>query len=171
TAAVKAALELDLFSAIGESGATAAELATRCDATVRGIRILCDYLTVLGFLEKKAPSVMSSTVETSSDHRRYHLTRDSATFLNKNSPAYAGGAAEFLLSDHLTEGFANVAGAVRKGGTMLGGAGSMAPEHPMWLSFARGMSWLMMPGAQALAQIVALDPARDTKVLDISASH
>jgi hypothetical protein len=33
------------------------------------------------------------------------------------------------------------------------------------------MSWLMMPGAQALAQIVSLDPARDTKVLDISASH
>ena len=60
---------------------------------------------------------------------------------------YAGGAAEFLLSDHLTQGFANVAGAVRKGGTALPSGGSMAPEHPMWLSFARGMSWLMMPGA------------------------
>jgi ubiquinone/menaquinone biosynthesis C-methylase UbiE len=47
----------------------------------------------------------------------------------------------------------------------------MAPEHPMWLSFARGMSWMMMPGAQALAEILALDPTRETKVLDISASH
>jgi SAM-dependent methyltransferase len=157
SAALKAALELDLFTAIGENGATAAELATRCAAAERGIRILSDYLTVLGFLEKKGD--------------RYHLTKDSAAFLNKKSPAYAGGAAEFLLSDHLTKAFSDVAAAVRKGGTALPGAGSMAPEHPMWLSFARGMSWLMMPGAQALAEIVPLDPARDTKVLDISASH
>jgi SAM-dependent methyltransferase len=157
TGALKAALDLDLFTAIGEKGATAAELATRCEAAERGIRILSDYLTVLGFLEKKAD--------------RYHLTRDSATFLARNSPAYAGGAAEFLLGDHLTQAFANVAAAVRKGGTVLANGGSMAPEHPMWLSFARGMSWMMMPGAQALAEIAALDPTRATKVLDISASH
>ena len=157
SAALKGALELDLFTAIGGNGATAAELATRCDAAERGVRILSDYLTVLGFLEKKGD--------------RYHLTKDSAAFLNKKSPAYAGGAAEFLLSEHLTEAFADVAAAVRKGGTALPGGGSMAPEHPMWLSFARGMSWLMRPGAQTLAEIVALDPARDTKVLDISASH
>lgn len=157
TAALKAAIELDLFTAIGENGGTAAELATRCNAAERGLRILCDYLTVLGFLEKKAD--------------RYHLTKDSAIFLNRNSPAYAGGAAEFLLSDHLTKAFADVAAAVRNGGTVLAGGGSMAPEHPMWLSFARGMSWLMRPGAQALAEIVLLDGARTTKVLDISASH
>src|SRR3954470_18471744 len=157
SAALKAALELDLFTTIGDNGATAAELATGCDAAERGVRILCDYVTVLGFLEKKAD--------------RYHLTKDSTAFLDKKSPAYAGGAAEFLLSDHLTKAFDDVAAAVRKGGTVLDGAGSMAPEHPMWLSFARGMSWLMTPGAQALAEIVALDPARDSKVLDISASH
>ena len=157
TSALKGALELDLFSAIGEKGASAVELAARCDAAERGIRILCDYLTVLGFVEKKDDC--------------YHLTKDSAAFLVRNSPAYAGGAAEFLLGDHLTEAFANVAAAVRKGGTVLAPGGSMAPEHPMWLSFARGMSWLMMPGAQALAEIVPLDPARTTKVLDIAASH
>src|ERR1041384_4792072 len=157
TAALKAAIELDVFTAISENGATAAELATRCSAAERGVRILCDYLTVLGFLEKKGD--------------RYHLTKDSAAFLTKNSPAYAGGAAEFLLSNELTQAFTDVAAAVRKGGTVLAGAGSMAPEHPMWLSFARGMGWLMTPGAQALAEIVALDPARTTKVLDISASH
>src|SRR5438477_1943490 len=84
TAALKAALELDLFTAIGGNVATAAELATRCKAAERGIRILCDYLTVLGFLEK------------SDDH--YRLARDSAAFLDRNSPTYAGGAAEFLLS-------------------------------------------------------------------------
>jgi hypothetical protein len=117
SAALKAALELDLFTAISENGATAAELATRCAAAERGVRILCDYVTVLGFLEKRGD--------------RYHVTKDSAAFLDKKSPAYAGGAAEFLLSDHLTHAFADVAAAVRKGGTALPGAGSMAPEHPM----------------------------------------
>lgn len=157
SAALKAGLELDLFTAIGGNGATAAELAARSNAGERGVRILSDYLTVLGFLEKK--------------DGRYHLTKDSAAFLDRNSPAYAGGAAEFLLSDHLTKAFADVAAAVRKGGTVLDGAGSIAPEHPMWLSFARGMGRMMMPGAQALAEIVTLDSTRDTKVLDISASH
>lgn len=157
TGALKAALELDLFTAIGEKGATAAELATRCAAAERGVRILSDYLTAIGFLTKKG--------------EHYYLTKDSATFLVRNSPAYAGGAAEFLLGDHLIEAFANVAAAVRKGGTALASGGSMAPEHPMWLSFARGMTWLMMPGAQALAEIAALDPTRATKVLDIAASH
>jgi hypothetical protein len=157
TAALKAALDLDLFTAIGDKGATATELAARCDAAERGVRILCDYLTVLGFLEKKT------------DH--YYLTKDSATFLVRSSPAYTGGATAFLLSDHLTQAFANVAAAVRKGGTVQAGGGSMAPEHPMWLSFARGMGWLMMSGAETLARIVALDPERATKVLDISASH
>jgi len=67
TGALKAAIELDLFSAISDKGATANELATRCHAAERGVRILSDYLTVLGFLEKKGD--------------RYQLTKDSATFL------------------------------------------------------------------------------------------
>src|ERR1700704_1784012 len=67
TAALKAALELELFTAIGQTGATAAELATKCHAAERGIRILSDYLVVLGFLEKRGEC--------------YSLTRDSATFL------------------------------------------------------------------------------------------
>jgi hypothetical protein len=138
TAALKAAIEFDLFTAIGDNGATATELASRCSAAERGLRILCDYLTVLRFLEKKGD--------------RYYLTKDSAAFLNRNSPTYAGGAAEFLLSDHLTHAFADVAAAVRKGGTTLAGAGSMAPgtsdvaqlrsrhelAHEAWRTSARG---------------------------------
>lgn len=155
--ALKAAIELDLFSAIGPDQATAAEIAQRCQADERGIRILSDYLTVLGFLKKEGA--------------RYGLTKDSATFLVRSSPTYAGGAVEFLLSDHLTDGFARVTEAVRKGGTVQGESGSMAPEHPMWQSFARGMGWMMMPSAQTLAGLVSLDQTRETRVLDISASH
>ncbi|MCV6037658.1 hypothetical protein OFP00_31755, partial [Escherichia coli] len=67
TAALKAAIELDLFTAIGEQHETVHELAHRCNASERGLRILCDYLTIIGFLAKEG--------------ERYALTTDSAIFL------------------------------------------------------------------------------------------
>ena len=73
TAALKAAIELDLFTAIGEGAETAPALAQRCRASERGTRILCDYLVAIGFLSK--------------DGSRYSLTADSAMFLDRRSPA------------------------------------------------------------------------------------
>src|SRR5438067_8447480 len=84
TAALKAAIDLGLFTAIGSVAlATAAEIAARCSCPERGIRILSDFLTILGFLTKEAD--------------RYALTPDAEVFLDRNSPAYIGGAIEFLL--------------------------------------------------------------------------
>jgi ubiquinone/menaquinone biosynthesis C-methylase UbiE len=155
TAAIKAAIELNLFSAIGDKPASAAELANRCSAAERGIRILCDYLVIVGLLKKAGD--------------RYELTSDAAMFLVRSSPAYAGGTLDFLLSDQLTGSFRDLASAVRKGGTAMED-GTVAPEHPVWLSFARSMGPLMVPTAQALAQIVPLRQGKG-KVLDVSASH
>src|SRR5437773_107150 len=129
TAALKAAVDLNLFTVIADGPLTAAEVAGRCNAAARSTRILCDYMTVLGFLKKS--------------DGRYALTPDSAVFLNRKSPAYAGGAVEFLLSDHLTSAFEHLADSVRKGGTAQSQQGSVAPEHPMWLTFARAMGGLM----------------------------
>jgi ubiquinone/menaquinone biosynthesis C-methylase UbiE len=157
TAALKAALELKLFTAIGPSRATAAELAAGCGATERGIRILSDYLTILGFLEK--------------DGDRYSLTRDSATFLDQTSPAYAGGAAAFLLSSTIRGAFDELAAAVRKGGTAQSAEGTMAPEHPVWIDFARGMAPMMTPPARMLAGLLPLDVTRPSRILDIAAGH
>jgi len=53
TAAIKAAVELDLFTEIAKGNATAESLARTTGAAVRGVRILCDYLTVRGHLEKQ----------------------------------------------------------------------------------------------------------------------
>jgi methyltransferase family protein len=50
TAALKSAVQLDVFTALGDSGTTADVAAQRCGASERGTRVLCDYLTVLGFL-------------------------------------------------------------------------------------------------------------------------
>src|SRR5947208_2983734 len=87
SAAMKAAIELGLFTVIAEGHNTPAAIAGRCRVAERGARILADYLTVLGFLHK------SSGV--------YTLAEDTILFLDRNSPAYAGGSIEFLASTHL----------------------------------------------------------------------
>lgn len=157
TAALQAALDLKLFTAIGASSKTAAGLAAQCGAAERGIRILSDYLAILGFLEKKDD--------------RYSLTRDSATFLDEESTAYAGGAASFLLSPTIRGAFDELAAAVRKGGTAQSAEGTMAPEHPVWIDFARGMAPMMTPPAQLLAGLLPLDAARPARILDVAAGH
>jgi precorrin-6B methylase 2 len=154
TAALKTAIELDLFTAVGSAPATAAEIAARCQCPERGTRILSDYLTILGFLTK--------------DGSRYALTPDSAIFLDRKSPAYLGRSADFLLAPGLVQSFHDLASTVRRGTADLA---STTPEHPMWLDFARAMGPLMVGPARGIAELVSLDPERETKVLDISASH
>ena len=54
-----------------------------------------------------------------------------------HSPAYIGGANEFLLTPRLREGHARLTEAVRRGGTALG-EGTLEPENPDWVKFAWG---------------------------------
>ncbi len=158
TAAIRAAVEIGLFEAIGPVGADAETLAGRVGASPRGVRILCDYLTVIGFLVK--------------DGARYQLTPDSAAFLNRRSPSYMGGAVEFLLSPLLAAGFKETAAAVRKGGTAVNDeGGTVAPDNPIWVQFARGMAGMQGMPAQLIAQLVDPEPARPLRVLDIAAGH
>src|SRR6476661_6872567 len=78
SAAIKAAVELDIFTKISEGNHTAGAIAEACGATAdRGVRILCDSLTVMGFLTKENDS--------------YNLTESTAFFLVSTSPAYLGG--------------------------------------------------------------------------------
>lgn len=157
TEALKAAIELEVFTAIGEGNTTAVEIGKRCQASERGTRILCDYLCVMGFLTKDAQS--------------YALTFDAAAFLDKQSPAYLGGTLEFLLSPMLTEGFKDLAAAVRKGGTVVPEAGTLAPEHPVWVKFARAMAPMMSLPAQLMAQLIDEQADRKLRILDIAAGH
>jgi precorrin-6B methylase 2 len=157
SAAIKAAVELDVFTAIGEGKRTAESLAARCNSSERGVRILCDYLTIAGFLTK--------------DSNGYGLTPDTSTFLDKRSPAYMGGAIEFLLSPMLIKGFDNLTEAVRKGGTAMPDEGTIAPENPMWVQFARAMAPMMTMPAQLMTRLVTTEAGRKLKVLDIAAGH
>lgn len=157
TGALKAALELGLFTAIGSQPATAAEIAARCQCPERGIRILSDYLTILGFLTK--------------DGTRYTLTPDTAAFLDQNSPTYVGGAAQFFAAPAIADAYDELATTIRTGRLASSDLGTTAPDHAVWLDFARAMGPLMIPAAHGAAALVPLDPARDTRVLDISSSH
>ncbi|WP_446677131.1 methyltransferase [Sinorhizobium psoraleae] len=155
TAALKAAIELDLFTLIGDGG-TAASLAAAAKASERGVRVLCDYLVVNGFLIKEADT--------------YRLTPSSRTFLVRHSPAYIGGAIEFvaapeMLSLHLDD----PAACVRNGGAL--GLANISADNPVWVKFARAVGPLVAPSAMALAAEVATWPRKPRKVLDIAAGH
>jgi ubiquinone/menaquinone biosynthesis C-methylase UbiE len=157
TEALKAAIELELFTAIGEGNSAVLEIAHRCQTSERGMRILCDYLCIFGFLMKEGG--------------RYSLTQESAVFLDKHSPAYLGGATEFVLSPMLTDGFKDLAAAVRKGGTVISEEGVVAPEHPIWVKFARAMAPMAALPSQLMATLVDEKADRKLKILDIAAGH
>jgi SAM-dependent methyltransferase len=157
TEALKAALELEVFTAIGEGNSTAAEIAKRCQTSERGMRILCDYLTIMEMLTKQGD--------------KYGLTIDSAAFLDKRSPAYLGSATEFLCSPMMFENTKRIADAVRKGGTVMEDEGTVSTDNPVWVKFARGMAPLMAMPAQLMAKLVDPQPIGKLKVLDIAAGH
>jgi hypothetical protein len=60
TEALKAAIELEVFTAIGEGNTSAADIAKRVGGSERGVRILCDFLTILGMLTKQDNKVWSN---------------------------------------------------------------------------------------------------------------
>jgi ubiquinone/menaquinone biosynthesis C-methylase UbiE len=157
TEALKAAIELEVFTAIGEGNTTAAEIAKRCQTSEKGMRILCDFLTIMEMITKQGD--------------KYALTLDSATFLDTRSPAYIGGATEFMCSPQLTDGAKHIAEAVRKGGTVMENDGTIGEENPVWVKFARGMAQLMAMPAQLIAKLVDPKADRKLRILDIAAGH
>ena len=157
TAALRTAIELDVFTAIGQGINSTAALAQKCQASERGIRTLCDFLVIHGFLAKN-------------DHS-YELTPDAAIFLNKKSPAYLGSAVNFLTLPELMDAFKDLTAIVRNGGSLQGDATTTDPDSPKWVEFARSMAPLQTLAAEGLAEIVNASAGGKWKVLDIAAGH
>ncbi len=157
TEALKAAIELEVFTAIAEGNTTAGKIAQRCKTSERGMRILCDYLTIIGFLTKEGD--------------RYSVTPDSAIFLDKHSPAYLGGTIEFMATEKLTDNFKNLAEVVRKGGSLDEEGGTVAPDNPIWVKFARGMAPMIAMPAEMMAKLADPEGNRKLRILDIAAGH
>src|ERR1700722_1031784 len=157
TAALKAAIELDIFTAVGQGANTVAAITSRCQAAERGVRILCDYLVILGFLSKQAG--------------RYSLTPDSAVFLDRRSPAYIGSAAGFLTMPIMLDRFRDLTAIVRKGGSLEDDRVTIEPNSPIWVEFARSMAPLQKIAAEGVASALNADAHEKWKVLDIAAGH
>jgi len=158
TAALRAAIALDIFTKIGEGADTFAALAKKCEATERGIRILCDYLVVQGFLTKHGG--------------RYALTDDSATFLDRRSPACIASAAGFLTLPVTINAYHDLARTIRTGQPgMAEGEGSISEENPIWVEFARSMAPMVTPSAEEIARILDAPAGKKWKVLDLAGGH
>jgi ubiquinone/menaquinone biosynthesis C-methylase UbiE len=157
TAALKAAVELDIFTHIAAGALTLEALATRCQAAPRGLRALLNHLVMDDFLVR--------------DDERYALSPTAAAFLDRNSPGYLGSGITFIASPMIMEGFNRLTDAVRGGGTAVPNEGAMAPEHPVWVEFANAMAPLAGMTAMLLANLLDIEHAPACKVLDIAAGH
>jgi ubiquinone/menaquinone biosynthesis C-methylase UbiE len=157
TAVLKAAIELDLFTQIAGGAETADALAAICHAAPRGLRALLNHLVMDGFLTR--------------DGERYGLRATAAAFLDRNSAAYLGSAIGFIASPMIIESLSHLTDAVRRGGTAIPDEGTLAPEHPVWVEFARAMAPLAGMTAVLLANLLDVEHAPGWKVLDIAAGH
>ena len=82
TAALMAAVKLDVFTLIGEGTTTSELLSEKTDTSSRGMRILCDFLTVIGLLNK--------------DGRIYTVTPTGRRYLDKVFPRLVGQLYRFF---------------------------------------------------------------------------
>lgn len=157
TAALKAAIDLDIFRAVGEGPGDAASIARHAKASERGIRILCDFLVINGVLTKT--------------DGHYKHTPTSAAFLDPRSPACMASVAQFLSHPALREPLDQLADVVRAGRTTLPGQGTVEPENPVWVQFAEQMAPMMGPMAGPLGNVLLNGHKGPMKVLDIAAGH
>jgi SAM-dependent methyltransferase len=150
---MKGAIDLDLFTHIDAGATTPEAIAPRCGGSEKGVRVLCDYLTVHGFLTKTGGA--------------YGVAGDVAPLLNRNSPSYMGSVAGFFTHPVMVAKYNDVAGLVRRGGAV---DHTLNPDEPIWVEFARRMAPMFTIPAQRAAQVVTT-PGKPTRVLDIAAGH
>lgn len=157
TAVLKSGIELDVFTAIAEGENTPALLALKTNASERGVRILCDHLTIMGLLAK--------------EDGHYALTQESRMFLDRRSPACLAAVTGFLASPWHKKNVEALTDAVRKGGTAGSQGDNSKPQDEVWVAFAKSMAPLTVPAANFIAEIIGVAEGKACSVLDIAAGH
>jgi 2-polyprenyl-3-methyl-5-hydroxy-6-metoxy-1,4-benzoquinol methylase len=158
TEALKAAIELDVFTAIALDGSSADDIAVRCKSSVRGIRVLCDYLCLTGLIRKQSDS--------------YWLTDEAARYLHRKSLHFmADDATQVYGGGVLAQAFRHLTQAVRTGGTALPQGGTLAPRHPYWVQFARALAPVGAAHAELLARTLDYSRSEPIRLLDIACGH
>ena len=156
SAAIRAAVDLDVFTAIAAGAGSIPTMAEMLTASERGLRILCDTLTVWGFLTKSGEA--------------YALTPDSAMFLDRRSPGYLGGVIGFLQHDFHHRNMHSLAETIRRG-EPAELEDSLTVEHDVWVEFAQSMVGMVAPLADFLSQVAIQGAGDELRVLDIAAGH
>jgi SAM-dependent methyltransferase len=156
TAALYAAVKLDLFSLVCAGTDTAEGIAAASGAAPRGVRILADYLTIRGFLEKSG--------------QHYQPAPVTRAFLYRASPSCMSGIVDFLASREMLGIYLDdPVSYVRNGGSP--GLGNIAPDNSVWVTFAEAMGPFMGGQANLVAEHVGAWNDRPRRVLDVAAGH
>ncbi|HON59374.1 MAG TPA: class I SAM-dependent methyltransferase [Smithella sp.] len=156
TAAMKAAVDLDIFTLIGDQCLTAERLSEVIGASPRGVRILCDFLCVMGFLEKMTNG--------------YSLSLEAKRFLDRRSPYCLADVMGFYASNEIVAQVMNDPSSY----VIRGGAWALpqvSPDNPIWEKFARSMIPFASVAAKRAALYVAKHAMRPKKILDVGAGH
>jgi hypothetical protein len=142
------AVELELFTKLGEGEMTGAQIADELGLHKRAVPDFPDALVALGLLERAGDGEEAS----------YRNTQDTGIFLTKNSPAYIGGILE-MANARLYPFWADLTEALRTGepqNEIKHGGQSMFEElysEPARLEqFMRAMAGISMGPLMALAE-------------------
>jgi ubiquinone/menaquinone biosynthesis C-methylase UbiE len=156
TAALTAAIKLDIFTLIGAGAATSEALAEKTGTSSRGMRILCDFLSVAGLLSK--------------EDRSYRVTPSSRRYFDRSSPAWMGSAIDFFAAPEMVHLLLDdPVSYVRRGGS--DGLAHLAPNHPIWVRFAKAMTPIARLTAKRAAAHLATRADPPATVLDVGAGH
>ncbi|GAC1312443.1 MAG: hypothetical protein NVS2B3_12940 [Vulcanimicrobiaceae bacterium] len=153
--ALRAAIELDIFSAIARGRGTADAIGAACHASPRGVTALCDFLTVEGYLTRSGDA--------------YALGAEARTFLDRASPAYVGDVTDFFCAPLHVRAASELTAIVRRGGST--GTDVLEPDASEWQRFATSMVPVVGPAAAATARHLDIASLGPVRVLDVAASH
>jgi cyclopropane fatty-acyl-phospholipid synthase-like methyltransferase len=151
---VRAAIELDCFSAIAEGAPTAAAVARIRGGTERSVRILLDAVAVA------APRLLAKR------GKGYALTPVSRRFLVRSSPAYIGQLMPLYGHRRMWEGFYDLPAAVRAGRSVMEKDAHSADQE-FWEDFARATARDAARKADRMVRLLGKKPA-PSRILDLA---
>lgn len=156
TAALNAAIKLDIFTNIGNRCLSVEQISDVTGGSLRGVRILCDFLCVIGLLEKNT--------------NLYNLSVDAKRFLDRASPHCLADIIDFLAAPEIVSLIMNDPPSyVITGG--VSGLSNLSPENPVWIRFSRAMVPFASVTAKRTAAFISSRSIHPRKVLDIAAGH
>jgi 2-polyprenyl-3-methyl-5-hydroxy-6-metoxy-1,4-benzoquinol methylase len=150
---LRAAIELDCFSAIAAGKRTAGAISASRGGTERSIRILLDALCAI------APTLLRKA------GGRYGLTPLSRRFLVRSSREFVGRLMPLYGHRLMWDAFYDLPRAVRSG-TSVQPQNAHTPRQPFWEDFARATAEDAVPKAEAMVRLLRKVPA-GCEILDV----